>query len=103
LNTEIYPILVDKLENAQKMEEKYAKKVFHIFYDPQATVANMLHQQVIWHKLGRMPGLLIVDKQGVVRYAYYSDNMHDIPTNDELFEILEGMEGKKLIRNSAEN
>lgn len=36
-----------------------------------------------------MPGLLIVDKNGVIQWAYYGDSMKDIPHNEELFEVLE--------------
>ena len=83
----LYPILADKEENAKKMEQKYARK-YPIFYDETKKVPEMLHQQVKLLKLGRMPGLLIIDKQGIIRYAYYSDNMHDIPENDVLLEEL---------------
>jgi peroxiredoxin len=88
LDTEIVPILVDKLGNAKEMELKYAKGAFPILYDEKNRVAKKLNQQVKLLKLGRLPGLLIVDKAGIVRYAYYSDNMHDIPKNADLLEIL---------------
>lgn len=103
MNTELFPILVDKLQNAQLMEQKYAKQQFPIYYDPAKMVANMLHQEVRLVKLGRMPGLLVVDKQGIIRYAYYSEGMSDIPSNEDVFEILEQLEGKKRIRSAAEN
>jgi hypothetical protein len=38
-----------------------------------------------------MPALLIIDKQGVIRYAYYSDSMSDIPENEEVFEFLKSL------------
>ncbi|MBD3254965.1 MAG: redoxin domain-containing protein [Candidatus Lokiarchaeota archaeon] len=83
----LYPILADKEENAKKMEEKYSRK-YPIFYDETKQVPNMLNQQVKWLKLGRMPGLLVIDKKGIIRYAYYSDNMHDIPENEKILEVL---------------
>jgi alkyl hydroperoxide reductase subunit AhpC len=70
------------------MEEKYARKKYAIFYDEKKKVPKMLNQQVKLLKLGRMPGLLIIDKQGVIRYAYYSDSMSDIPPNEILIEEL---------------
>ena len=85
----LYPILVDSVENAQKMEQKYARNKYAIFYDEDKKVSKMLNQQVKITKLGRMPGLLIVDKQGIVQYAYYGDSMKDIPENDVLFKELE--------------
>jgi peroxiredoxin len=85
----LYPILVDSIENAQKMEQKYARNKYAIFYDESKKVSKMLNQQVKITKLGRMPGLLIVDKQGIVQYAYYGDSMKDIPENDVVFKELE--------------
>ena len=85
----LYPILVDNLGNAQKMEKKYALNKYAIFYDESKNVAKTLNQQVKATKLGRLPGLLIVDKQGIIRYAYYGDSMKDIPENEVLFEELE--------------
>ena len=89
LDTIIYPILVDKLENAIKMEQKYAKEEFPIYYDNNKEVVKKLHQEFKIRKLGRMPALFIVDKEGIIQYAYYSDSMSDIPKNKALFEVLE--------------
>ena len=85
----LFPILVDSFENAQKMEQKYARNRYAIFYDESKEVAERLNQEVKLAKLGRMPALLIVDKQGIVQYAYYGDSMKDIPENKVLLEELE--------------
>jgi len=87
LDSYLYPILVDNENNAKKMEQKYARK-YPIFYDESKMVAGMLKQEVRLIKLGRMPGLLVIDKQGIIQYAYYGKNMHDIPENDEILEVL---------------
>lgn len=87
LDAYIFAILADNEDNAKKMEKKYARK-YPIFYDESKKVPKKLNQQVKWLKLGRMPGLLIADKQGIIQYAYYSDNMHDIPENETLLEEL---------------
>ena len=83
----LYPILVDNENNAKKMEQKYARK-YPVFYDESKKVAGMLKQEVRLIKLGRMPGLLVIDKQGIIQYAYYGKNMHDIPENEEILEVL---------------
>lgn len=70
------------------MEEKYTRK-YPVYYDPDKEVPDLLHQEVKLLKLGRLPGLLIVDENGIIQYAYYGDSMKDIPENEELFEILE--------------
>ena len=70
------------------MEEKYAKNRFPIYYDADKNVSKLLHQEVSIFKLGRMPGLLIVDKKQTIQYCYYSDSMSDIPKNDDLLELI---------------
>ena len=85
----LYPILVDSIENAQKMEQKYARNKYAIFYDESKKVSKTLNQQIKITKLGRMPGLLIVDKQGIVQFAYYGDSMKDIPENSIVFDVIE--------------
>lgn len=70
------------------MEQKYARK-YAVFYDESKEVAKMLKQERKWIKLGRLPGLLVIDKKGIIQYAYYGKNMHDIPENDEILQIIE--------------
>ena len=87
LDAFLYPILADNEKNAQKMEQKYARK-YPIFYDPSKKIPKLLKQQVRIRKGGRMPGLLIIDKQGIIRYAYYSDSMKDLPKNEDILAEL---------------
>jgi len=84
----LYTILPDDLESARNFEVNFAKKKFPIYYDATKKVNKMLKQEVKPLKLGRMPALLIIDEQGIIRYAYYSDSMSDIPNNEEIFEVL---------------
>ena len=88
LNAVLYPITPDRVKNAKKLETKYALNKFPIYYDPKKKVLKILKQEVNWIKLGRMPGLVIVDKEGIIRYAYYGNSMHDIPDNQVLFDEL---------------
>ena len=62
------------------MHEKYSR-IFPIFYDKYKEVVKILNQEIKILKMGRMPGLIIIDKNGIINYTYYSDNMHDIPEN----------------------
>jgi len=57
--------------------------------DPKHTVLKLFGQEVNLFKLGRMPAQVIVDKQGVARYAHYGHEMSDIPPNSEMIAILE--------------
>ncbi len=89
LNTELYTITVDRFENARRLELKYAKGKFPIYFDKDHSVAKLLHQEVKFLKLGRLPAVLIVDKEGIIRWAYYGNSLRDIPKNETIFEILE--------------
>jgi hypothetical protein len=87
METFLYPILADSEQNAKKLEQKYARE-YPIFYDPSKKVPKMLNQEIKLIKGGRMPGLLIIDKEGIIQFAYYGENMHDIPENKVLFDVL---------------
>ncbi len=63
--------------------------------DPEATLGDLYHQQWKASKLGLMPALFIVDQGGKLVYAYYSNGMSDIPTNQKLFDVLKALEPKK--------
>ena len=57
--------------------------------DPTHTVAKRYGQEVKLLKWGRMPALMIVDKQGFIRYTHYANAMSDIPRNQALFDLLD--------------
>lgn len=63
--------------------------------DPKHTVANLYNQEVNLLKLGRMPALLVVDKEGAIRYEHYGDSMKDIPENSILLDLLDSLNGGK--------
>ena len=57
--------------------------------DPSHQVADRYGQQVKLLRFGRMPALLVIDKQGVIRYRHYGGSMSDIPNNDEILNLLD--------------
>ena len=59
------------------------------FPDYKHTVANLYGQEVKTLKLGRMPAMLIVDKQGVIQFAHFGDDMADIPRNEDVLALLD--------------
>ncbi len=89
LNTEIYAITADRFENARRLELRYAKEAFPIFFDKTHEVVQLLKQEVKILKLGRLPAVLIVNGDGIIKWAYYGDDLRDIPKNQDLFEVLE--------------
>jgi peroxiredoxin len=59
------------------------------FPDYKHTVANLYGQEVKLVKLGRMPAMLIVDKQGIIQFAHFGDDMADIPQNENVLALLD--------------
>lgn len=57
--------------------------------DPERRVARLYRQEVNLFKLGRMPLNCVVDKSGYIRFAHYGASMSDIPSNDDLFRVID--------------
>jgi peroxiredoxin len=57
--------------------------------DPDHQVADAYGQQVSLMTLGRVPELVIIDRDGVIRYAHQASWMSDIPANKTLFDVLD--------------
>jgi peroxiredoxin len=57
--------------------------------DPEHKVADLYGQEWNLFKLGRVPALLLVDKEGHIRYQHYGNSMSDIPENSLILEILD--------------
>jgi hypothetical protein len=85
----LIPILADNEAGAKQLASTCDDCQIPIYFDQKKAVVKELHQEVVITKLGRMPAILIADKQGIIRYAYFGDSMSDIPRNDELLAVLE--------------
>jgi len=57
--------------------------------DPDHEVARMYKQEVNLFKWGRMPLNCVVDSRGYIRFAHYGASMRDIPSNDELLNVID--------------
>ncbi len=57
--------------------------------DPGHAVAGRYKQEVNLFKLGRMPLVTVVDANGLIRFAHYGASMSDIPSNQELLEVID--------------
>jgi len=58
---------------------------------PEHHVA-ILYAQKIKALIGRMPALLVVDKEGKIRYSHYGESMSDISSTEEVLSILDQLE-----------
>ena len=57
--------------------------------DPKHSVLKLYGQEIKLFKLGRMPAQVLIDKDGVVRFGHYGHDMTDIPTPQEMLELIE--------------
>jgi peroxiredoxin Q/BCP len=60
--------------------------------DEKHKVLKLYGQEIKILKMGRMPGQIIVDKEGILRYVHYGNSMQDIPKNNEILELLNEMQ-----------
>lgn len=56
--------------------------------DPEYKVLRLYGQQIKIFKFGRMPAQMLVDKEGIIRFVHYADNMSDIPTNEDMLSLI---------------
>jgi peroxiredoxin Q/BCP len=92
-NDEDTVILVAGPENSNAFANYWAKNdlPFIGLPDPKHTVLKLYGQQIKIFKFGRMPAMVIVDGQGVVRFVHYGHSMSDIPENRDVLETLRSL------------
>lgn len=89
LNTEI---VVIGPENASEFKNYWLKETLQFIGlpDPKHLVSKLYGQEVKLLKLGRLPAVLFVDKNGIIRFLHYANSMYDIPKNKEILtQIIE--------------
>lgn len=64
--------------------------------DPSHTVLKRYGQEVNLFKFGRMPAQVAIDKNGIARFVHYGHDARDIPTNEEILELLEAMNKESI-------
>ena len=84
-------ILVVNPESAAETT-KFAESLgltFPMLVDPDHAIANRYGQEVNLLKLGRMPAMVVLDRQGIVRFEHHAFGMHDIPANSKILGLLD--------------
>ena len=84
---EIIVINPDKLDKTQIFWQREQIPFIGIS-DPDHVIANMFGQEVKLLKLGRMPAIVIVDKNGSIRWRHYGKSMKDIAKDEVLLSVL---------------
>ena len=90
-------ILVVGPEDSQAFAKYWEKEQlpFTGLPDPKHKVARQYGQQVKLLKLGRMPALMVIDKQGQIRYHHYGNSMSDIPENEDILQLLDELNNRE--------
>ena len=88
LDTEI---IVAGPEKPEAFREYWAKEAlpFIGLPDPEHKVLKLYGQEIKLFKLGRLPAQMLIDKSGKVRFVHYGHSMADIPSNQEIIELIE--------------
>jgi len=87
-NTEVIAVGPDSEDAFQKFWDDHDMPFIGLA-DPNHRVARQYEQEVNLLKLGRMPAQILIDKQGIVRFVYYSNSMSDITENREILDIID--------------
>jgi peroxiredoxin len=84
-------IIVVGPDSAGRFEDFWIKNNLNFIGipDPDHSILKLFGQQVNLFKLGRMPAQVIIDKNGIARFAHYGHAMYDIPETDEILEVLD--------------
>ena len=56
--------------------------------DPEHVIARLYNQKFKLIRGGRMPAMAVIDKEGKTRLMHYADDPGDIPSDEEILEIL---------------
>ena len=64
--------------------------------DPNHSVLKRYGQEFNLFKFGRIPAQVLIDKQGIVRYAHYGKSMSDIPENEEILDIVQSFNNEEV-------
>jgi peroxiredoxin len=84
-------ILVVGPEGPRRFKQVWEKEGYPFIglADYNHLVAQTYGQEVKLAKLGRMPAALVIDKDGVIRFVHFGEDMADIPENEELLVLLD--------------
>lgn len=87
LDTEI---IVVGPEDAESFRKYWVKEdlPFIGLPDPTHLILKLYGQEVNLFKLGRMPAQMLIDKSGMLRHVHYGHSMADIPSNQELMNLI---------------
>lgn len=57
--------------------------------DPKHELAQLYSQEFKIFKGGRLPALVVIDRDGKIRLMHYADSVGDIPSDEEVLALLD--------------
>ncbi len=86
-------IVVVAPHDAEKVAEYWKKEELPMIGvpDEDEKLAGLYGQEWKLLRLGRMPALFVIDRNGAVAFARYGTGMSDIPENSEILKVLDGL------------
>jgi peroxiredoxin len=84
-------VIVIGPEDEQAFKEFWLKEKMPVpgIADPQHIIAKLYGQEVKMLKLGRMPALFLIDREGLVRFRHHGKSMSDIPQDGDVLDLLQ--------------
>jgi peroxiredoxin len=84
-------ILVVGPEDLKAFERYWQKEQFPFvgLADPTHEVARLYGQQIKVLKMGRLPALMVIGKNGQVAYEHFGESMSDIHANSAVLAVLD--------------
>jgi peroxiredoxin len=59
--------------------------------DSRHIIADLFRQKINPPQMGQMPALIVIDKEGRMRYQRYGEEMGDTPSNDDILSLLDDL------------
>ena len=88
MNTEVIAVGPESREDFIKFWTEH-EMPFTGVPDPDHLIAEPYGQQVKFLKAGRLPAMFVIDRNGLIRAQHFGNSMSDIPTDNDLFKVLE--------------
>ena len=83
---EVIAVLNDSPEHARAYFQQHTIP-FPCLIDQEHTVYDRYQVESKVHSLGQRPGLFVIDREGMVRYAHIGWQQWEIPRNAEALEV----------------
>jgi peroxiredoxin Q/BCP len=87
---QILAIAPDSVEHAQGYFQRNDIP-FPCLADPERKVFRQYDVKSAIVSLGQRPGLIVIDREGVVRYSYLGWQQYEIPTVDETLKQIDAL------------